>query len=901
MKIPATEDHRRILALDHRSIDGAARTRMPDESIIGLDRGLAGQSAPSWLALLALGCGLLGSPPPLLALDPAKSVFQFNVQNWTRQDGLSAGKVNTVAQTADGYIWLGTSEGLVRFDGIDFKGIPADFPGARGREVRAIVPSRDGGLLLTINNGGFASYFEGKFSLIADSHWPNERMTGKTILEARNGAVWTGSNIGVGRWVKGNPGEGWFTETFPRRVFTLCEDPAGRTWAGSDDGLFYVADGIRTEIDSASGDSGAFLSLASDPAGNIWVGMARELRCYNAQGKRIETPPLSTGINALLVDSHGILWIGTSLMGLGRYHNGEFTFLKAVDGLGSDYVTSLFEDAEGSLWVGTRDGLSQLTDLKFPLVTDKEGIVPGPAHTVSASRQGGLWITTSSGVSYFDGKTARNYTKGQILSDNNVKLGFETKNGDVYLANDLKTIDVLSGDKLAARYASESFAEALGEDAESVLVGLGTTLWRARDGKLQPYAFAGDQEPDFGWFDHLTVARDGTIWIPSYRGIFRIKDGHFKQWPIGSEGSTDRMHYLFEDVDGSIWAGLSTGMARIKNDRLQKISAKDGLYDDMVYAIVPDDHGYFWIDSGRGIFRVSRQQLNDFADGKLSRVQCEAFDGLESVKSTDHIDQEYSGCKTLDGRIWFPNARGVVMIDPGHFCTNRNPPPVHVNEIRVNGVASAVRNDFVLQPGDERVEIFFSALSYISPLKVQVQYQLQGLDRTWIDAGGRRSAVYNRLAPGRYTFRVKARNADGVWSVADAELELEQLPQFYQTGWFMALTGFAGVMALVGAYSWKVRRIKVVQKRLQSDNDLLESKVGKRTVELAYERDLLQILLDRLPDTIYFKDLQSRFARVSRSKAERSLNILRAGYRRSHPNDGPEKMPAHLTDIAHLT
>jgi ligand-binding sensor domain-containing protein/signal transduction histidine kinase len=797
----------------------------------------------------ALALGLLFVPLSVYALDPDKSVFQFNCQNWTRQTGLPADKVSTITQTKDGYIWLGTQNGLFRFDGLEFTAMHIDLPQAPTQEIRKLCRAKDGGLWFAISEGGFGGYNGRTFFPIADDLWNQQGLNPTTMMEADDGAVWTGGDIGHGRWVKGKPAESFFLDqTNSGIVLSMCEDAAGRIWLGTvEHGLYYWKDGKSVQIPDETLSRRNISALAADTNGLIWVGTGQGLFCYDSQGHLQQIPTLYPEVKALLVDRHGTLWVGTSSAGLARLHNGTFTYLTKADGLVSDNVTSLFEDAEGSLWVGTQDGLSQLTDLKFPIYSIKEGFAEGSCHSVSASSKGGLWVTTVSGATYYNGKTATNYTSNALLPNPYVKLGFEARNGDLYLVDGDKNINVLSDGKLLRRYPSRAWASAFTEDDEGVLLSMGSTpqLLRVKDGELRPYEFKDGQAPAFYWINKMCVAHDGAIWVASVNGIFRVKDGAAQQWSTPEGLLSKRVQWVSEDEDGSIWAGLATGMVRIKNGRLSTITGANGLKDDRIYAIVPDDFGSFWISSGKGIMRATRRNLNDFADGKIPQVQCELFDGLESIKFNDRTDQEFSGCKTLNGRIWFPNPQGTVMIDPRGYFTNALAPPVSIREIRVDGTELMDRNNPVLNSHAAQVEFRFSALSYISPRKVQIRYQLEGLEADWVDAGAARTAVYNKLRPGKYTFRVQACNADGVWNTAGDTFSMELPPPYYETTWFLSLCGLAVVFVLVGAFRWKVRHMESRQRKLQAENDELEARVFKRTRELATANSSLHAEIDK--------------------------------------------------------
>jgi PAS domain S-box-containing protein len=822
-----------------------------------------------WRGAIALLCAMAVFIPALRALDPEKSVFQFNCENWTRQTGLPAEKISSIAQTKDGFLWLGTQNGLVRFDGLEFKTVPIDLPQAQGQEVRKLCQASDGGLWFGIQDGGFGHYDGRRFSPLGDARWAASGMNASALMEARDGTVWTGAQLGLGHWMNGKPGESTFDETTTGTVLSFAQDASGRILMGTTEhGLFYWADGKFVQFPDDYLKKRNVFALAIDAGGALWVGTELGLRCYDAQGRPREIPPLTPQVEALLVDRHGILWVGTSGIGLARFANGAFSYLRKADGLGSDYVTSLFEDAEGSLWVGTQNGLSQLTDLKFPIYSGKEGLPDCSTHAVAASRKGGLWIASNQGVSYFDGRTALNYTDGLALNNHYIKHVLEAANGDIYMVDGDKNIVAFSGGAIAKVYQSQVWPDALAEDAESILVGVGPELCRIRDGQLQPYPFENGQHPEFYWINNILVSRNGAIWLACNNGIFRVQGGSCEQWSTANGLPSNRIHAIVEDADASIWAGTIAGIVRIKEHRLANIRLAQGLPDDRIYALVPDDRGSFWISSGRGIFRVARQNLNDCADGRAAEVKCEAFDGLESVKFTDRTDQGYSGCRTLDGRIWFPNPHGVVMIDPGRYFVNRISPPVHVSQVRIDGAVIEDGKPTIRPARNGRVEFFFTALSYISPKKVRVQYQLEGFDPAWVDAGAQRSVVYNNLKPGHYRFRVKACNADGVWNTAGDGVDLELPPRYYQTAWFYSLCSVAGLLVLFGLYRWKVRQLRAHHQRLQGQNVVLEAKVAQRTDELAHSLSLLKATLDSTADGILAMQFSGQVVSFNRQFAE---------------------------------
>ncbi len=680
---------------------------------------------------------------------------------------------------------------------------------------------------MAINGAGFKNYDGQKFQAIGDE--PATSLSANVVLESWNGVLWGGTDTGLSCWETNHFNDN-LIEGSNALVISLAEDAGGRLWMGTaEHGLWNWKKGRLNEVGGNLLEHRNLYALAADRDGQIWVGTGQGLFRYSRAGQLTNVFDVGSEVRALLVDRHGVLWIGTTGEGLVRYQNGVFTHFNKLDGLAGDFVTALFEDAEGSLWVGTRDGLSQLTDLKFPTYSAKSGLSDGSATSVSASKNGGLWITTAAGLSYFDGTNdIRTFTNNPHLSPFYLKMGFEARNGDFYMVDGGKSIDVLSNGVLTATYTNSIWVDALGEDAESVLIGIGSGLHRIEDGKVKPYQYQDGLKPAFYWINQICTSRDGAIWVASNDGIFRVWQGTFKHW------LSERSNCLYEDDDGTVWAGLENGIVRIKDDKFKRIGGEDGIFDDRIYGIVPDGRGYLWFNSGNGIFRISLKSLNGFADGKISKVDCEAFAGLDSVKFTDRVDQAPSGCRTADGRIWFPNPHGVAMIDPGHYFTNSVAPQVAIQRILVNGQVQADHRAPVLHAGDKEVEFDFSALSFISPKKMQVLYQLSGVDTTWVEAGTHRSAKYDNLSPGDYTFKIRAGNADDVWSEEDS-ISFNLPSPFYQTLWFKSGCVLGAVLLLFSAYRWKVRLFELHQQRLQVEKDQLEAKVTARTAELSKE------------------------------------------------------------------
>jgi ligand-binding sensor domain-containing protein/signal transduction histidine kinase len=774
---------------------------------------------------------------PVLALNPDKSLLLYNCRAWTRQNGLPANGVKAIAQTRDGYLWLGTAQGLFRFDGVEFK--LAEMPKSPffwTANITCLASSQNGGLWFGLNRNAFG-FYNGETSLfLGRQEWGRNSLDVKSLIESRDGALWIASEHLAARLTEGTN----FTVILGGTneavydVTSLLEDSHGRIWLGTANrGIHCWQAGVLTKMSDASLDQRIVFAMAEDREGQIWLGTETGLICCNSNLEIKTTATLTTEIRVLLVDRQGALWIGTGGKGLvRRYHNRNEGFQRK-DGLTDDFVIALAEDQEGSIWVGTRDGLSQFTDVKFPTYSTADGIAGKEVLSVSASRKGGVWVTTETGLTYFDGTEARNYSTNAGFQVSYLKRSLETRDGDLYVINGHMDVEIFSDGKVVARHPNSTWPVAMTEDAQGVVVSVAGNLFRVGRDYFTPYPFTNGQSPLLRWVLNMITGRDGSIWIAGANGICRVKDGQFKQWTEQDGLLDSRVNYLCEDSEGVIWAGVQTGIVRLKNNQIRNISRNDGLLDDSVQAMVFDDHGFLWVESSRGLFRVSRQNLNDFADGKTNHVTCVAYNRPASVSPADWGAQENSGCRTTDGRIWFPSSKGLVMINPSNIPTSKVPVQVHINRVRANGFDLTGGKPAVVRPGRGDLEFYYTAPSFIAPPAIQFRYWLEGYDKNQVFAENRRLAIYTNLKPGKYTFHVIAANADGFWNSYGDSIEIRLLPHFYQTLWFYLLCGGLVFVVLAGTYVWRVKHLKNKEYALQQARDQLETEVQKRTTELA--------------------------------------------------------------------
>lgn len=835
------------------------------------------------IALLSLlPVAMLLSAKKAFALNSDKALTQYTHSVWQTDDGLPQNSVRAIEQTADGYIWLGTEEGVVRFDGVRFTVFNTrNTKGLKNNYINALHESRDGSLWIA-TAGGVSRYKDRQFrSYTTEDGLAHDQVF--HILESRDGSLWF-TTLGGLTEIKGEQLKTYTTKDgLPSDLATsICESRDGGFWVGTmGGGLNRFKDGRFTPYQGAF-DSERVGSLYEDRSGNLWV-INDGRRLNRIAGGRVTTYAIEGGlpgnrsgkfyesrdgslwvgtmggglirfkdeklttynarggfpariVNCMYEDHRGDLWVGTVEAGLVRFRNGEFRFYGAKEGLPDNNVLSIFEDRESNIWVGTLSaGLVKLKDGKVATYGVPEGLSSDLVWSVFEGRDGSLWVGTGGGGlnRMKDGKITV-YTTKDGLPSNIIYSIYESRDGSLWLGTKNFGMSRFKDGRFTHYTTREGLASdvvrTIAEDqGGSLWVGTNEGLSRFKDGRFTNYTRKDGLLSDVIWA--IEEGRDGSLWIATMGGgLSRFKDGSFTNYTTAEGLSTNTVSGVREDADGALWLGtMGGGLNRFKDGKFTSYTVEEGLFDDLIWQIIDDDKGNLWLSSNRGIFSVSKNELNDYADGRIGSISSVSYgkaDGLRSVECVGGSDAV--SCKTNDGRLCFGTIKGLAVIDSANPKLNAVAPAVAVEQVIADRNSVEPHTAVELPPGRGELEIHYTALSFVNPEKVRFKYRLEGYDKDWVDADTRRVAYYTNLPPGNYKFRVIACNNDGVWNEAGASFELYLRPHFYQTEWFYALC-LLGLAASV----WAGYRVRVAQ--LKSRERELALSVDERTEELMRE------------------------------------------------------------------
>jgi ligand-binding sensor domain-containing protein/signal transduction histidine kinase/DNA-binding response OmpR family regulator len=785
-----------------------------------------------------LGVILMAQVLPNFALDPNKALTQYIHDVWQKEDGLPQITINAVIQTRDGYTWIATQEGLLRFDGVKF----TVFDSKKIKEIKhnyivTLYVDKKGSLWIG-SAQGLIRYQEKKFTAYTTSDGLSNSYV-RIIHEDREGNLWIGSDNGLDRF-KNNRFTNYSTKNglSDNIVFTIREDSRGDLWIGTNKGLNRFKAGKFTHFTTNNGLSDDHIrSICEDSEENLWIGT------YGGGLDRLKDGAFTVyntkaGLSndfvlAVYGDKMGNLWIGTN-EGLDRFKDGKFTAYTTKDGLSDNVVQSIYEDREENLWIGTYSGgLNRLRDGKFITYTTAEGLSNNLVFPVYQDNQGSIWIGTyGGGLNRLKEGQFTYITMKDGLANNNIRSVCEDREGNLWISTYGSGITRFKDGKFTRFTTREGLSEnavrAIFEDSQGRLwIGTyGGGLNRFVDGKFTAYNTQNGLSDNF-----VNIIDEDTkknLWIGTRGGLNRFKDGKFTTYTIKDGLSHNTVASLYEDREGCLWIGTyGGGLNRLKDGEFTGYTTKEGLFDDVVFKVLEDGKGNLWMSCNKGIFTVNKKILEDFSQGKRTSITCISYNEDDGMKSSECSGGSYpSGWKTRDGKLWFPTVKGVVVIDPGNIKINVQEPPVIIEQIIVDGETLEPAARMKFPPGKENFEFHYTGLSFTAPKKVKFKYILAGYNQNWIDAETRRIAYYTSIPPGHYHFKVIACNNDGIWNETGTSFEFYLKPYFYQTWWFYPSCGLLIVLSAIGFYRLRTKQLKNRGKEL-------ERLVNERTSQLA--------------------------------------------------------------------
>ncbi|HTW64778.1 MAG TPA: two-component regulator propeller domain-containing protein [Bryobacteraceae bacterium] len=765
-----------------------------------------------WLATIALvGFGVT----PGFALDPQRAITQFVHTAWTEKEGAPS-DIRALAQTTDGYLWLGTTGGLFHFDGVRF----ARFEPRRGEvfpstRIVSLLATRDGALWVVFRPGNVVRLLNGHMNSYSE---PEGLPPVLALVESIDGSVIAGTARGLARFEDGawkDAGKDWeFPAKEARQVYF---DKSGTLWVVTEDRVIYHPAGGRGFVDPGDMFGGGG-NLAQALDGAVWLAdTGRSAHTLPQVGDRGPITEVRVGASSLLFDRNGSLWIGTVGDGLRRvaYPNRidgraiaqfgpEAEPFTAKDGLSGDYVSCLLEDHEGNIWSGTIRGLDRFRESTFTTVA-----VPHPdfPRGVLATRDGSLWTYSVGGVGFL---RIRPDGKQEPVSELAVSSMCEDGTGNLWFVEGDSLDEVRNGHWAAVRLPQGIHLKAMiritCDRAGGIWLFDSTEgLFRFADGAITRVSVRPDRT--IGWGDLYTDRQD-RVWLGQYDRITLYEHG--KQQDFGSRDGVPAGVVLtfYQDRAGNVWAGGDGGLSKFENGHFRSFSPENGVPARSIYGLTEDDQGYWWLATDIGVLRIPGGELDRALANPAYRIRYESFNTFDGLPGKPRqVPPLPVVARTTDGRIWFATSNGLAYVDPRRVPKNAVAPPVHVEAVRIDGKEVAPSNGVSFSHRTNELEIDYTALSLSIPERVLFRFKLEGKDTGWHNVGPRRQAYYGSLAPRKYTFRVMACNNDGVWNEAGAAWSFSVTPAFYQTFWFEALCVLAGVLLLAGAYRLRIHQV----------------------------------------------------------------------------------------------
>lgn len=814
--------------------------------------------------LLLIFFALQAVVQPLLALNPDTRISQYGHTVWRVQDGVLNGSPTAFAQTADGFLWIGTPSGLYRFDGVNFLAWapPAGQQYPSGiASIQSLYAASDGSLWIGAH-AGLAHWANGKFTSISA---PNASID--AIAEDRDGAIWiarshlrnwTGPLCKVSADAEQCYGESDGIKT--AAAGSMTTDARGRFWIGGNGTLVEWQGKLIGEYplpgSSASDASRSIEGVAADAEGTVWAGVDRTgphdglQRFSNGRWSSFATQGFdgaSVNVLTLFLDRDHCLWVGTANQGIYRIHGQTVDHFGREDGLSGNSVNRIFQDREGGIWVATGEGLDHFRDLPIVTYSSLEGLGTEFIAAMLARRNGSVEASSLSSINSIHGSTITHEKivpglrgiSSALLEDHLGNLWIGMNNGDLLTVVNGRWRVVLKGDLVDPVI---SLAEDANHAMWAEIAGPHPRLVRIENLQVRQ-EFKPPQMPA-----GFCVIADphGGVWVSLLDGsLEHYQDGKWQKLSmdplIRKYVRVGGVFNLSFDADGTLWGAANNGVVGYRNGNLQLLNERNGLPCPSTYATVSDLHSDLWVVAQCGLVWIKKSELDRWWENPESRIQVSTFSAIDGFKPGIPYSHP-AAVRSPDGKIWFNNGSVVQVIDPDHLPENTVVPPVQLEQVIADRKLYDLQGGLHMPPKTRELEFDYAGLSFVAPSKVLFRYMLEGYDTQWQEPGTRRAAFYNDLPPGKYTFRVIASNNSGLWNTQGDSLDFSIAPAYYQTDLFRLMC-VAIFVALLGAvYLLRLRQMQ------QKFNVALEARVNERT---RIARELHDTLLQSLQGLMF--------------------------------------------------
>jgi signal transduction histidine kinase/ligand-binding sensor domain-containing protein len=797
-------------------------------------------------AIMIITLTLVLRSAPLLALDPSLDVSQYGHTAWTVRNGFSVGAIFAMAQTPDGYLWLGSEFGLFRFDGV--QAVPWQTPAGQQLPLKpyALLVTRDGTLWI----GTFVGLFSWNGRTLTRYPEIGDQFV-TSLLEDRDGTVWAGilgarSDSPAGQLCAIRSGHAQCDlqgGAFGAFVWSLFEDSSGTLWAGAESGVWRWKPGPPRRYETPGTRIGD-LTRADD--GHVLIGVSGggllrfaedKLASYpirDAANRDRLLPDRSVDSNKLLRDRDGGLWIGTHERGLVHIHNGRTDLFTKSDGLSGNISCSLFEDREGNIWVATTGGLDRFREFSVTTISAKQGLSSDATRSVLAATDGSIWVAAHDGLTSWKDGQATVFDKARGLPDAMTQSLFQDDRGRIWVFTG-GGLAYLKDDRFVGvpGVPSKEVFSMTGDGTGGLWLSTNKSLLHTRDGRLIddfPWTAMGRHQQA-----KVVVPEHGGVWLAFWTdgGVLYFEDGKVRASYTTAVGlGKGPVAGLRLDRDGALWAATQDGgLSRIKDGRVATLTTGNGLPCDTIHWSMEDDDRSLWLYAACGLVRITRTELDAWIADPKRRIETAVWDAADGVRLCAVSPAYYNPpvAKSTDGRLWFRCGEGIQVVDPRHLPFNKVPPPVHIEQVFADGrlywqdLPGETVSNIHLPPLTRDLQVDYVGLSFVAPERMQFRVKMEGQDNDWRVPVNPRHSHYTNLRPGKYTFRVKASNNSGVWNEEGASLEFSVAPAYYQTIWFRAAS-----VAILALLLWTGYRVRVgVMERHQAEITGLNERLMK--------------------------------------------------------------------------